>query len=141
MTIVKEKKLELRLFCTWISVVTIILIISAFGCSQEPDFSPPQQQRDIEFPHNLQPEVWIAPQLEATALDGGSVDIIPSLVISKIPEYPQLPMTAGIQGIVVVDVVVDVTGGVKEAIIESSTMPLATQWSAVEAIKNYVFRP
>jgi TonB family protein len=141
MKVVKQNKSEFGFVCTWISVVTMLFLISTFSCSQQPESSPPHQQTDMKLPHNLQPEVWIAPQLEATALDGGSVDIAPSLVSFDIPEYPQLPRVAGIQGYVEVEVIVDVAGKVKEAKIRSSTMPLATQDSTVETVKKYTFSP
>jgi protein TonB len=65
---------------------------------------------------------------------------VASLVIHRVePEYPQVARNAGVQGRVLMSVVVNETGVVREVTVESGDPQLAP--SAVEAVRQWRFRP
>ena len=65
---------------------------------------------------------------------------VASLVIHRVePEYPQAARNAGVQGRVLMSVVVNETGVVREVTVESGDPQLAP--SAVEAVRQWRFRP
>ena len=66
---------------------------------------------------------------------------LPELVKRVSPEYPEDLRKKGIEGKVVLKVLVDTTGKVKEVMIARSSGYTALDSSAVKAVKKFEFRP
>jgi TonB family protein len=66
-------------------------------------------------------------------------DVLPEVVTPAPPEYPALPREAGVEGRVVVAVLVDRTGRVHDAVVERS-VPMLDE-SALAAARRYRFTP
>jgi protein TonB len=66
-------------------------------------------------------------------------DVLPEVVSPAPPEYPALPREAGVEGRVVVAVLVDRTGHVHDAVVERS-VPMLDE-SALAAARRYRFTP
>jgi len=85
---------------------------------------------------------WVAPgRQEAQALDGKPLDVFPRLRDYKAPEYPPLPLAAGIEGIVVIEVVIDLKGGVNYAKVVTSNVSPVMNRAALAAGRKSLFEP
>ena len=69
------------------------------------------------------------------------VDELPAPAREVKPEYPELAKQAGVQGLVIVDVLVGADGRVLEAHIDPKINELMLNESALEAARKWVFTP
>ena len=69
------------------------------------------------------------------------VDEIPAPVREVKPEYPEIARQAGVEGLVIVDVLVGTNGRVVEAQIDPRINVLMLNQSALEAARQWVFTP
>jgi periplasmic protein TonB len=68
------------------------------------------------------------------------VEKMPEIIVADAPAYPEIAAKVGLEGRVVVKVLVDRSGRVKEASVESSTLDILND-ASVAAARNFVFRP
>jgi TonB family protein len=64
----------------------------------------------------------------------------PEVVMTSVPEYPELAKRISLEGSVTINVLVDKEGKVKKALLMKSTDDLFTQ-AALEAAKKWIFTP
>jgi TonB family protein len=126
------------------NIVRILVMISfvVLGCAPNHKTTTYHEQKEEPRLDEYEPDVWIAPsRREPIALDGGSLDSAPELTNEKTPEYPILPLRAGIEGVLVLEVVVGIDGVVAEISTVSSGVTPSMERSAVETIRHFVYRP
>jgi len=129
-----------------LQVTRLIFVIVPFvglGCSTAHTTSATDHEQQVE-PRLLvyEPDVWVAPsRQDPVAVDGGSLDIPPVLTNKTTPEYPFLALRAGIEGIIVLAVVVGPDGEVEDVTTVSSRVTYAMELSAIETIYQFVYRP
>ncbi len=70
----------------------------------------------------------------------GMVQVKPRLIKKVLPEYPELARKAGIEGTVLLEIVIDTTGHVKSVKVKKSSNEIFNA-AAVEAVKRFVFTP
>jgi len=109
-----------------------------YGVEMQP---PAKPDPVVVLPHKLRPEVRISQRPYATAVDGEAIDTLPRMREYEDPTYPVLPMKAGISGEVLIAIVVDSEGRVKNERIKWSQVSPVMETSAIVAAKTAVFRP
>lgn len=80
------------------------------------------------------------PPQEDTVYEFSIVQVKPQLIKKVLPEYPELARKAGLEGKVIVELVVGKDGQVKDARILKSDNEIFNQ-AALDAVKQYVFKP
>ncbi|MGD1045756.1 MAG: energy transducer TonB [Bacteroidota bacterium] len=90
----------------------------------------------------VQIEPPINPPVDPDPLPGEykCIERVPEVVMTSVPEYPELAKRIGLEGSVTVNVLLDKEGKVKKALLMKSTDYLFTQ-AALEAAKKWIFTP
>jgi TonB family protein len=94
-------------------------------------------------PASSGPPVDVLPVTEPPPAFGGEVpphDVEPVELVMIKPEYPELAKQAGVDGTVVIALLVGADGRVKDAHVTRSASPLLDR-AALEALRRWVFRP
>ncbi len=101
-----------------------------------------QQEEEIEFESTEFNELETPPppQIADTAIDFFKVEVKPKLIQAATPEYPEIARKAGIEGRVVVLMIVDTNGNVVEAKVIQSTNPVFNE-PALKAAYRHKFTP
>jgi TonB family protein len=133
-------------------VIFVLLFVSNIACfnaSKKTSYQkhkytgyPPDYPFEYGVPLEHKPRVVVTDDLyEAESLNGGIIDKNPVLIRYKAPDYPKLPLEAGIQGLVVLDLLLDENGNVPEASVYKSDVSLVMEKAALESIKSFKFKP
>ena len=95
---------------------------------------PPQRGNSVFIPDEA--------TLKYSALGGGDLDVLPSIVESCLPEYPDLCVEGGFEGVVSVVVAIGTDGTVCCASLAPGEPkhPLLVE-AATQAIREWVFTP
>ncbi len=101
-----------------------------------------QEEEEIEFESTEFNELETPPppQIADTAIDFFKVEVKPKLVKAAKPEYPEIARKAGIEGRVVVLMIVDTNGNVVDAKVLQSTNEIFNE-PALKAAYQHKFTP
>ena len=132
--------------------VFILATMFIYGCFNAPKKSSYHKQNHTSYPPDYpfesgvplehHPRVVVADDLyEAEPLEGGILHKGPKLVYHQKPEYPRLPLEAGIQGFVILDILLDESGSVTDVSVFKSDVSPVMEKSALESAKSFKFEP
>ena len=133
----------------FISIITTIGMYGCFDAANKPAY---HKQKHSSYPEGYpfesgvpldhKPRITITDDLyEAESLDGGILHKMPKLTQYEEPKYPKLPLEAGIQGIVVLDVLLDEGGNVMITSVFESEVSQVMEKAALESANSFKFKP
>ena len=122
-------------------MLIIVLSAAVTGCSSQKQAYPESSSGLIMYnPRDAKVSLVLDSTL-IEARDKGPLDIEPKLIQYELPEYPKIQRMAGIEGEVVIEVIIDRDGNVTDSKVVMSSVPPALEDIILAASEEFRYRP